>query len=95
MKYLTKILLIISVAAFVASLTSVGSNVHYGMLKPVSAILFIVFFILHVTRKEVALFEEEQERTRGRAANRKVSAFRTNEDTRLGPAYRTIGQPSL
>lgn len=82
MKYLTKALLIISVAAFAASLTSIGTNVHCGMLKPPSAILFVVFFILHVTQKEVALFDEEQAHSRA-AATRKLLAHGTKQDARL------------
>ena len=61
MKRLPKILLALSAAGFALSLTSFGSAIHYGMLKPVSAILFIVFFILHVIDKEVEKYDVENE----------------------------------
>ena len=59
MKQLPKILLVASVTGFALSLTSFGSAIHYGMLKPVSAILFIVFFILKVVEKEVEKYDAE------------------------------------
>jgi hypothetical protein len=61
MKRFSKFLLVISVAGFALSLTSFGSAIHYGMLKPVSAILFIVFFILHVLQKEVEKYDVEHQ----------------------------------
>lgn len=60
MKHLPKILLTVSIVAFLASLTPAGSAIHYGMLKPISGILFIVFFILNVLKKEVAEYDEEE-----------------------------------
>jgi hypothetical protein len=59
MKHLAKIFGVLSAVLFVFSLTPVGSDIHYGILKPISAILFIVFYILHVTRKEVEQFDQE------------------------------------
>ena len=61
MKRLPKILLGLSVAGFAFSLTSFGSAIHYGMLKPVSAIFFILFFIVHVLDKEIVKFDVENE----------------------------------
>ena len=78
MKYLPKILLTISIVAFLASLTPAGSDIHYGMLKPISAILFIVFFILNVLKKEVAGYDEEERAkikfARGRGHKRATTA---------------------
>jgi len=54
-----KILLAISVTLFLASLTEAGSAIAWGMLKPVSAILFIVFFIGQLLHKEVVKYDEE------------------------------------
>jgi hypothetical protein len=48
MKMLPKILLIASVTSFAASLTGPGSEVWFGTLKPVGALLFMVAFIVHV-----------------------------------------------
>ena len=71
MKHLTRILLFVSAAAFATSLTAVGSDIHYGILKPVSTIVFIVFFILHITQKEVALFDAENQQNIGKARSKR------------------------
>jgi hypothetical protein len=34
----------------------------YGALRPLGAVLFIVFFVSHVLSKEVALYDEQQKR---------------------------------
>ena len=54
-----KILLTASVALFLASLTETGSGLAWGFLKPLSAILFIVFFIGQLLHKEVVKYDEE------------------------------------
>ncbi len=54
-----KLLLFVCVVSFLASLTDVGSNLAWGALKPLSAILFIVFFIGQLLQKPVAQFDEE------------------------------------
>ncbi len=54
-----KILLAVSAALFLASLTEAGSAILWGFLKPLSAILFIVFFIGQLLHKEVVKYDEE------------------------------------
>ncbi len=54
-----KLLLAGSLLLFLASLTDAGSAVGWGAFKPISAILFLVFFIGQLLHKEVLLFEEE------------------------------------
>lgn len=54
-----KILLATSLIAFLASLTEVGSAIAWGFLKPLSAIVFGVFFIGHLFQKEIAKYHEE------------------------------------
>jgi hypothetical protein len=54
-----KILLAASVMLFVASLTDAGSAIAWGILKPLSAVFFIVFFIGQLLHKEVVKFDEE------------------------------------
>ena len=54
-----KILLAASALAFLASLTEAGSAIAWGILKPASAVLFIVFFIGQLLHKEVVRYEEE------------------------------------
>jgi hypothetical protein len=51
MKTLPKILLTLSALSFVASLTGPGSEVWFGILKPVSALSFSVAFIVHVVSR--------------------------------------------
>ena len=55
-----KILLGVSVALFLASLTDPGSAIAWGFLKPLGAVLFIVFYIGQLLHKEVMKFEEER-----------------------------------
>src|SRR5260221_12271088 len=55
-----KILLGVSVALFLASLTEPGSAIAWGFLKHLGAVLFIVFYIGQLLHKEVVKFEEER-----------------------------------
>ena len=59
MSKVPKILLSVSAIAFLASLTNAGSELGWGFLKPLSAILLIVFFIIQFLEKEVAQYDEE------------------------------------
>jgi hypothetical protein len=54
-----KIVLAVSATFFLASLTEAGSAIAWGFLKPLSAILFIVFFIGQLLHKEVVKYDEE------------------------------------
>jgi hypothetical protein len=56
---LPKIFLAISLPTFLFSLTAVGSSVAYGVLKPLGAVFFILFFISQLLEKEAAKFDEE------------------------------------
>ena len=67
MSKVPKILLGVSAIAFVASLTNAGSELGWGFLKPLSAILLIVFFILQFLEKEVAQYDEENRSRLARA----------------------------
>lgn len=60
MKRLPQILMALSGLLFLVSLTPAGSSIYYGIVKPISAILFVVSFILVVLQKEVALYDAEQ-----------------------------------
>lgn len=59
MKKLAKTFFTISIAAFALSLTGPGSEIAWGFLKPLSAILFVVFFIGQLLHKEVVKYDEE------------------------------------
>ena len=54
-----KILLAVCAGLFLASLTDAGSAIAWGALRPLSAILFIVFYIGQLLHKEVLKYDEE------------------------------------
>ena len=51
MRTLPKIFLTGSIVLFVISLTAAGGQVYFGLVKPVSALLFIAFFIAHLVSR--------------------------------------------
>jgi hypothetical protein len=59
MKTLAKTCLISSVILFAVSLTGPGSDFLWGFLKPLSAILFVNFFIMNLLAKEYGKYDEE------------------------------------
>ena len=54
-----KTILAVSAGLFLTSLTEPGSAIAWGFLKPLSAILFIVFFIGQLLHNEVVKYDEE------------------------------------
>ena len=61
MKTLPKIFLIGSVVLFAVSLTGAGGAVHFGLLKPLSALLFGAYFITNlVTRLDPEEYAADQ-----------------------------------
>jgi hypothetical protein len=81
MNTLRKVFLTISVAAFVLSFTGPGSEFAWGVLKPISALAFIAFFITNLLAKEFAKFDEEQRAklvTSDRTASGRGAAFRSS-----------------
>jgi hypothetical protein len=61
MTRLPKIFLIISLSAFLAAFTEAGSAVGWGILKPLSAVFFILFFITQLVAKEMRTFDQEEQ----------------------------------
>ena len=59
MKTLAKTLLITSVVLFAVSLTGPGNEFLWGFLKPLSALLFVNFFIMNLLAKEYGKYDEE------------------------------------
>ena len=57
-----KISLAVSVTAFVLSFAPYFNDLGWGILRPVSAVAFIIFAITHFLAKEMALYDEEQQR---------------------------------
>ena len=61
MKTLAKTLLIGSVVLFALSLTGPGSDFLWGFLKPLSALMFVNYFIMNLLAKEYSKYDEEYE----------------------------------
>lgn len=55
--------LVLSIVALVASFTEAGGEFMGGALKPLSAILFITFFMLQLLKSEIPQFEEDRRRS--------------------------------
>jgi hypothetical protein len=62
MKTIPKALLTASIITLALSFTGPGSAIGYGLLKPVGAILFILFFMTNLLAKETPRYDEEQQR---------------------------------
>ena len=59
MKTLAKTLLISSVVLFAVSFTAPGSEFLWGFLKPLSALMFVNFFIMNLLAKEYSKYDQE------------------------------------
>jgi hypothetical protein len=57
MKTTSKIILAFSAACIAFSFTEIGANFYYGIIRPVGAVAFIVFFIVNMLGKEMSKFE--------------------------------------
>jgi hypothetical protein len=65
MRTVPKIILVSAAIAFALSLTKPGGEVAWGILKPLSAILFIIFYILQLLADELDKFNDETQRRAG------------------------------
>ena len=59
MPTLSKAFLIASIASFVLGLTGPGGDLVWGLLYPMTAVLFILFFVTNLLAKEMAKLDEE------------------------------------
>ena|SRR6188474_2091 len=59
MKTLPKSFLITSITCFVLGLTGPGGDLAWGLLYPITAVLFILFFVTNLLAKEMAKLDEE------------------------------------
>jgi hypothetical protein len=59
MMTLPKTLLTASIVSFVIGLTGPGGDLAWGLLRPMSAVLFILFLVTNFLAKEAAKFDEE------------------------------------
>jgi hypothetical protein len=57
---LHKIFLFLAVSLFLFSFTLFGGAIGWGIIRPLSSVAFILFFILNVFKGEAAKFDEEQ-----------------------------------
>jgi len=85
----SKIFLALSITALAVSFTDAGSNFGYGILRPFSAVAFIMFFITNLIAREVALYDAE-EQSRQKQAEAQPNTSRQNpaqsSSSRLNPA---------
>jgi hypothetical protein len=94
MTTLPKTLLILSVTGFAVSLTGPGAEFACGVIKPLSAVSFIVFYITQLLAKEVAAYDQEQHAklgwTRGGAASG-VSGTSASTRWHRSPSWASVG----
>ena len=88
MKRTAKILLLGSVTTFALSLTGPGSEVLWGILKPVGALLFGAFFITNLVANEYAQYDQEQ-------TLKQPARVRTNSNTLTPKTPDELKQPRL
>ena len=87
-----KIFLTISITAFALSLTAAGSDFGWGILKPLSAVMFGAFFISNLFAKDVAEYDQAERARRGqaqRAANSLSKTVPSLNGVRSSPALET------
>jgi hypothetical protein len=60
MAKLRKIFLVIALTTFSVGFTEAGSEIGWGILKPLGAVSFILFFITNLLAKEFAAYDAEQ-----------------------------------
>ncbi len=60
MTTLPKSLLTLSIVGFAISLSGPGAEFADGIIKPLSAICFVLFYITNLLAKEVAAYDQEQ-----------------------------------
>ena len=75
-----KIILAFSAACIALSFTEAGGNFYYGILRPVGAIAFVVFFIINMLGKEMKKFDEDHP----------ASTERKNDSVHIRPAFKTL-----
>ena len=92
LKTLAKILLIASPVLFAVSLTGPGSEFLWGFLKPLSALLFVNFFIMNLLAKEYASYDAEYELRLALAAR---NLPQPAESPRQGPRVSSVTQPTF
>ena len=85
-----KIFLTLSVTTFVLGFAPYFTDLGWGILRPVSAVSFIIFVITNMLAKEMALYDEEQRS--GHAPTQ-----RNNDSAKISVGDRNFGsiKPSM
>src|SRR5262249_44181716 len=55
----SKIILGFSVASIGFSFTEIGAHVYYGIIRPIGAVAFVVFYLVNMLGKEMRKFDED------------------------------------
>ena len=92
MKTLANTCLVASVVLFVVSLTGPGSEILWGFFKPLSALLFVNFFIMNLLANEYALLDEERRNNSSVAKPTAQPKVSTNGS--VSPRYAREGAPA-
>ena len=92
LKTLAKIFLIASPVLFAVSLTGPGSEFLWGFLKPLSALLFVNFFIMNLLAKEYATYDKEHEHRLALAADNRPQP---TESRRQGVRASSVTRPTF
>ena len=91
MKTFSKTFLILSIVLFGASLTDLGMSICFGLIRPLSAIFFVVFFISFVLEAEVAKFDAEHEARIAEADSRLQSGPASATESISGKLAHAVG----
>ena len=89
---LAKAFAIASPILFAVSLTGPGNEFLWGFLKPLSALLFVNFFIMNLLAKDYAEYDEEHER---RLAQAKQHIPETRDARREGGRVSQATRPTF
>lgn len=85
MKKLSKVFITASVLALVLSFTGPGSEFMWGFLKPLSALLFVAFFICNLLANQYSEYDQEHEYRMDVARKEKAqTAPADNDDVTVG-----------
>ena len=55
----SKIILGFSLGCLAFSFTPMGADIYYGMLRPIGAVAFVVFYLVNMLGKEMKKFDED------------------------------------
>ncbi len=83
----SKAILALSVATFALSFTDFGGGFGHGILRPIGAVAFVVFYIVNMLAKEMANFDEDQPGAPKEERNANRNSAASGRPRRLGTAH--------